>query len=174
MLIAANAKIGKNAINNLNVSGNVAFNDVDADIDGFMYNCPEITSVSGVTLHYSGTSNLDWVRGPFQNCTNLTTIGSATYPLKLYSKSVNMDSTSMIDASKRWFENSNNINTIYFDEPTSADAGISKMLINRVFVDADALPQNGTAHIPDISSLSSVSLLGYLSGWRGWTLIRDL
>ena len=175
-LIAANAKIGKNAFNNLVYSdnNNLVFPDVDADIDGFMYNCPNVISVSGVTLHYSGTSNLDWVRGPFQNCTNLTTIGSATYPLKLYSKSINMDSTSMIDASKRWFENSNNINTIYFDEPSSSDAGISKMLINRVFADADALPQNGTAHIPDISSLSSISLLGYLSGWRGWTLIRDL
>ena len=175
-LVANGAKIGKNAFNNLVYSdnNNLVFPDVDADIDGFMYNCPNVISVSGVTLHYSGTSNLDWVRGPFQNCTNLTTIGSATYPLKLYSKSINMDSTSMIDASKRWFENSNNINTIYFDEPSSSDAGISKMLINRVFADADALPQNGTAHIPDISSLSSISLLGYLSGWRGWTLIRDL
>ena len=176
MLIAADAKIGKNAFNNLDasISGEIVLPDIDADIDGFMYNCPNVTSVYGVTLHYSGTSNLDWVRGPFQNCTNLTTIGSSTYPLKLYSKSVNMESTSMIDAGKRWLENSNNINTIYFDEPNASNAGISKMLINRAFVNADALPQNGTAHIPDIASLSSLSLLNYLSGWRGWTLIRDL
>ena len=175
-ILSTGAKIGKNAFNNLDASAgtNIEFPNVDADIDGFMYNCPNVTSVSGVTLHYSGTSNLDWVRGPFQNCTNLTKIGSATYPLKLYSKSINMESTSVIDASKRWFENSNNINTIYFDEPNASNVGISKMLIERAFVDADALPQNGTAHIPDIASLSSLSLLNYLSGWRGWTLIRDL
>lgn len=175
-LVANGAKIGKNAFNNLVYSDTkkLVFPDVDADIDGFMYNCTNVTSVSGVTLHYSGTSNLDWVRGPFQKCTNLKTIGSATYPLKLYSKSVNMESTSMIDASKRWFENSNNINTIYFDEPNASNASISKMFIHRTFVDADSLPQNGTAHIPDIASLSSVSLLNYLSGWRGWTLVRDL
>lgn len=175
-ILSNGAKIGKNAFNNLSASAgtNIEFPNVDADIDGFMYNCPNVTSVSGVTLHYSGTSNLDWVRGPFQNCTNLTTIGSATYPLKLYSKSINMESTSMIDESKRWFKNSNSINTIYFDEPNASNASISKMFIHRTFVDADALPQNGTAHIPDIASLSSVSLLNYLSGWRGWTLVRDL
>ena len=169
------AKIGKNAFNNIiEGTSTIGLPDVDADIDGFMYNCPNVTSVSGVTLHYSGTSNLDWVRGPFQNCNKLKTVGSATYPLKLYSKSVNMESTSMIDESKRWFKNSNNINTIYFDEPNASNASISKMFIHRTFVDADSLPQNGTAHIPDIASLSSVSLLNYLSGWRGWTLVRDL
>ena len=91
-LVANGAKIGKNAFNNLvyKDKGKLVFPDVDADIDGFMYNCPNVTSVSGVTLHYSGTSNLDWVRGPFQNCTNLTTIGSSLYPLKLYSKSVDI------------------------------------------------------------------------------------
>lgn len=170
------AKIGKNAFNNLSDSAgtNIKFPNVDADIDGFMYNCPNVTSVSGVTLHYSGTSNLDWVRGPFQNCTNLTTIGSATYPLKLYSKNLNMTSSSLIDASKRWFENSNNINLIYMDEPSSQADNIDKMYIRRTFVDADALPQTGTAHITDIASLNSSSLLNYLSGWRGWTLVRDL
>ena len=176
MILASGAKIGKNAFNNISFNYDISmdFPDVDADIDGFMYNCPRVTSVSGVTLHYSGTSNLDWVRGPFQNCTNLTTIGSSSQPLKLYSKSVNMESTSIIDASKHWFKNSNNINTIYFDEPNASNAGISKMIINRTFVDADALPQNGTAHIPDIASLNSLSLLYYLSGWRGWSLVRDL
>ena len=175
-VLGTGAKIGKNAFNNLSASAgtNIKFPDVDADIDGFMYNCPNVTSVSGVTLHYSGTSNLDWVRGPFQNCTNLTTIGSATYPLKLYSKSVNMTSSSLIDASKRWFNNSNNINLIYMDEPSSQADNIDKMYIRRTFVDADALPQTGTAHIPDIASLNSSSLLNYLSGWRSWTLVRDL
>ena len=175
-ILSTGAKIGKNAFNNLSASAgtNIEFPNVDADIDGFMYNCPNVTSVSGVTLHYSGTSNLDWVRGPFQDCTNLTTIGSATYPLKLYSKSVNMTSSSLIDASKRWFENSNNINNIYMDEPTSAADNIDKMYIRRSFVDADVLPQNGTAHIPDIVGLNSSSLLNYLSGWRSWTLVRDL
>ena len=170
------AKIGKNAFNNLSDSAgtNIEFPNVDADIDGFMYNCTNVTSVSGVTLHYSGTSNLDWVRGPFQNCTNLTTVGSATYPLKLYSKSTNMTSSSLIDASKRWFNNSNNINLIYMDEPTSQADNIDKMYIRRTFVDADALPQNGTAHIPDIASLNSSSLLNYLSGWRSWNLVRDI
>ena len=175
-ILSTHAKIGKNAFNNLSFSAgtNIKFPDVDADIDGFMYNCHNVTSVYGVTLHYSGTSNLDWVRGPFQNCTNLTTIGSATYPLKLYSKKTNMTSSSLIDASKRWFENSNNINLIYMDEPTSQADSISKMYIRRTFVNADALPQNGTAHIPDIASLNSSSLLNYLSGWRNWTLTRDL
>lgn len=175
-VLGTGAKIGKNAFNNLSASAgeNIVFPDVDADIDGFMYNCPNVTSVSGVTLHYSGTSNLDWVRGPFQNCTNLTTVGSATYPLKLYSKSVNMTSSSLIDTSKRWFENSNNINLIYMDEPTSQADNIDKMYIRRTFVDADALPQNGTAHIPDVASLNSSSLLNYLSGWRNWTLVRDI
>ena len=175
-ILDVGAKIGKNAFNNLSASAgtNINFPNVDADIDGFMYNCPNVTSVSGVTLHYSGKSNLDWVRGPFQNCTNLTTVGSATYPLKVYSKNVNMTSSSLIDASKRWFENSNNINLIYMDDPTSQADSIDKMYIRRTFVDADALPQNGTAHIPDISSLNSSSLLYYLSGWRNWTLVRDI
>ena len=85
-----------------------------------------------------------------------------------------MTSSSLIDASKRWFENSNNINLIYMDEPGSAADNIDKMYIRRTFVDADALPQNGVGHIPDIASLNSSSLLYYLSGWRGWTLVRDL
>ena len=175
-ILSTGAKIGKNAFNNLSASvvTNIEFPDVDADIDGFMYNCPNVTSVSGVTLHYSGTSNLDWVRGPFQNCTNLTTIGSATYPLKLYSKNTNMTSSSLIDASKRWFKNSNNINLIYMDEPSSQADNIDKMYIRHTFVDEYALPQTGTAHIPDIASLNSSSLLNYLSGWRSWTLVRDL
>ena len=174
-LLGNGAKIGKNAFNNFgSMQQRIEFPNVDADIDGFMYNCPNVTSVSGVTLHYSGTSNLDWVRGPFQNCTNLTTIGSATYPLKLYSKSVNMESSSLIDASKRWFENSNNINLIYMDEPNGQSNTLTKMPIRRSFVDADSLPQNGTAHIPDIASLDSTSLMNYLSGWRGWTLVRDI
>lgn len=173
-LLSEGAKIGKNAFNNLSLRFRLYFPNVDADIDGFMYNCPNIYLVSGVTLHYSGTSNLDWVRGPFQNCTNLTTIGSANYPLKVYSKNVNMTSSSLIDASKRWFENSNNINLIYMDEPTSQADSIDKMYIRRTFVDADALPQNGTVHIPDIASLNSSSLLNYLSGWRNWSLVRDI
>ena len=85
-----------------------------------------------------------------------------------------MTSSSLIDASKRWFENSNNINLIYMDEPTSQADSISKMYIRRTFVNTDALPQNGTAHIPDIASINSSSLLNYLSGWRGWSLVRDL
>lgn len=175
-VLGTGAKIGKNAFNNLSASAgaNIEFPNVDADIDGFMYNCPNVTSVSGVTLHYSGTSNLDWVRGPFKNCTNLTTIGSATYPLKLYSNYINMESSSLIDARKRWFENSNNINLIYMDEPNGQSNTITKMSIRRSFVNADVLPQNGTAHIPDIASLDSTSLLNYLSGWRGWTLVRDI
>lgn len=175
-ILASGAKIGKNAFNNITASAGtvITFPDVDANVDGFMYNCPNVTSVSGVTLHYSGTSNLGWERGPFQSCPNLTTVGSANYPLKLYSTNYDMNSSSIINEGKRWFENSNNINLIYMDEPSLDEYKLSRMYIKRTFVNADALPERGVAHIPDIASLASSSLLNYLQGWRNWTLVRDL